>query len=92
MLQSSQQQVSQAISQGFFPKFRVVHTSRKVHGQVYLPLVNMIMMVLTVSVVLVFRESKRLGAAYGMRCNLLVLCTLLTQWPHQALRCAVTCC
>lgn len=65
--------VSQAISQGFFPKFSVLHTSRHHKGQVYIPLINAVMCALTVSVVLTFQQSASLGSAYGIA----VICDML---------------
>lgn len=51
--------------QGFFPRFHVVHTSRKILGQVYIPLVNYTLMTLTLIVVGTFEKSSKLGQAYG---------------------------
>ena len=57
--------------QGFFPRFNVVHTSRKILGQVYIPLVNYTLMTLTLLVVGIFEKSSKLGQAYGEN----ILCT-----------------
>lgn len=56
----------QAIQLGFCPRMRIVHTSEKVKGQIYLPGLNLAIMVACLTVVLVFRESSRLAAAYGI--------------------------
>ncbi|KAA6426043.1 MAG: potassium transporter [Trebouxia sp. A1-2] len=58
--------VFQAISQGFFPRFHVDHTSDHVFGQVYIPVVNYVLMALTMIVVGTFQTSARLGNAYGL--------------------------
>jgi K+ transporter len=51
--------------QGFFPRFHVIHTSRKILGQVYIPIVNYMLMTLTLIVVGIFEKSSKLGQAYG---------------------------
>ncbi|GAQ92301.1 Potassium transporter family protein [Klebsormidium nitens] len=66
LISASFQIVYQAIAQGFFPRFHVVHTSRKILGQVYIPLVNYMLMTLTLVVVGIFQKSAKLGQAYGL--------------------------
>ncbi|HEY0178440.1 MAG TPA: potassium transporter Kup [Dokdonella sp.] len=56
----------EAIQLGFLPRMRVRHTSREQMGQIYLPWVNRMLLVLTLAVVLGFRSSDHLGAAYGI--------------------------
>ncbi len=56
----------QAIQLGYLPRMRIVHTAARHMGQVYVPLVNWILMVCTVSLVLGFQSSSRLAAAYGV--------------------------
>ncbi|KAK9823651.1 hypothetical protein WJX72_004427 [[Myrmecia] bisecta] len=58
--------VFQAIAQGFFPRFHVVHTSRTIYGQVYIPFINYLLMLLTLIVVGTFRTSEHIGRAYGL--------------------------
>jgi KUP system potassium uptake protein len=49
----------------YFPQVEVVHTSKKFHGQVYIPLANWIMMIGTVIVTAVYTNvSKLKHAAY----------------------------
>jgi KUP system potassium uptake protein len=55
----------QAIQLGFAPRMRIIHTSRHAKGQIYIPTVNWIVMLATLTLVLVFQESSRLAAAYG---------------------------
>lgn len=57
--------VRQAIRLGFLPRLRVTHTST-VEGQIYVPLVNWILCAGVVALVLVFQDSTRLTALYGM--------------------------
>ncbi|MEO6688723.1 MAG: potassium transporter Kup [Dokdonella sp.] len=56
----------EAISLGFLPRMQVRHTSREQMGQIYLPWINRMLLVLTLAVVLGFKSSDNLGAAYGI--------------------------
>jgi KUP system potassium uptake protein len=56
----------QAIQLGFCPRMRIIHTSEQTKGQIYLPGLNLAIMVGCLAVVLTFRESSRLAAAYGI--------------------------
>jgi KUP system potassium uptake protein len=56
----------QAIQLGFLPRLRVMHTSQDEEGQVYVPAVNVTLAIACVLLALVFRESSRLAAAYGI--------------------------
>jgi len=55
----------QAVQLGFTPRMRIVHTSEAAKGQIYIPTVNWLVMIACLTLVLVFRESSRLAAAYG---------------------------
>ena len=59
----------QAIQLGLFPQFTVKQTSADAHGQIYLPIVNWILMTAAIVLVLVFRSSGNLAAAYGVAVN-----------------------
>jgi KUP system potassium uptake protein len=56
----------EAMSLGYSPRMRVVHTSREMSGQIFVPWVNRMLMVLVILAVLGFRSSNNLGAAYGI--------------------------
>ncbi len=56
----------QAQNLGFLPRMRVVHTSASERGQIYLPLINWVLMFGCIAVVLGFRTSGQLAAAYGI--------------------------
>jgi KUP system potassium uptake protein len=56
----------QAIQLGFLPRMPVVHTSNEEIGQIYLPWVNRLLMILVVLVVVGFGSSKALAGAYGI--------------------------
>lgn len=57
---------SQAIQLGFVPRMRIRYTSAAEIGQIYLPVINWILLVLVVIVVLAFKKSDNLAAAYGI--------------------------
>ena len=56
----------QASQLGYLPRLHVVHTSTRKYGQVYLPVVNWLLMVGVLALVLVFQSSTKLAFAYGM--------------------------
>jgi KUP system potassium uptake protein len=57
---------SQAILLGFMPRMKVQHTSDREIGQIYMPLVNWALLFLVIVVVLAFKKSENLAAAYGI--------------------------
>lgn len=57
--------VHQLVTMGCFPQVRVVHTSTKNEGQVYLPKINFLLMLACVGVTLGFKTAENLGNAYG---------------------------
>ncbi len=69
---------SQALQLDFLPRVRVIHTSPKEIGQIYIPFVNWVMLIGTVFLVLVFRSSGNLAGAYGVAiATLMIITTLL---------------
>jgi len=56
----------QAMQLGFIPRMNVIHTSYDVHGQIYIPEVNTMLMVACIGLVLAFQSSSNLASAYGM--------------------------
>ena len=56
----------QAVRLGYVPRVTIFHTSRTEMGQVYLPEINALLMVGCLLIVLEFRSSSALGAAYGI--------------------------
>ncbi|MBC2593690.1 KUP/HAK/KT family potassium transporter [Ruficoccus amylovorans] len=56
----------QAIQLRYCPNLSVVHTSNEVEGQIYVPIVNILLCVLCVATVVMFKTSESLAAAYGM--------------------------
>jgi K+ transporter len=58
--------VKQSVALGCFPRVKVVHTSNNIAGQVYIPEVNWILMVLCLVITAGFRDTNEIGNAYGM--------------------------
>jgi KUP system potassium uptake protein len=56
----------QSIQLGYCPRMSIVHTSETEHGQIYIPEVNRALMVGCLAVVIGFRSTTALGAAYGI--------------------------
>jgi KUP system potassium uptake protein len=56
----------QAVQLGYLPRLRVRHTSEEEIGQVYVPTINAALLVAVVFLVLEFKSSDNLGAAYGI--------------------------
>jgi KUP system potassium uptake protein len=56
----------QAIQLGFVPRLRITHTSESAAGQIYIPAVNWALMIMVIILVLTFRTSSNLAAAYGI--------------------------
>ncbi|MBA3527439.1 MAG: potassium transporter Kup [Sphingomonas sp.] len=56
----------QAIQLGFVPRLRITHTSERAAGQIYIPVVNWALLVMVIALVLTFRSSSNLAAAYGI--------------------------
>jgi KUP system potassium uptake protein len=68
---------NQAVQLGFSPRLTIRQTSEKSIGQIYVPSVNLLFMLGTVGLVLSFRESGRLAAAYGVAVSTTMLATTL---------------
>lgn len=57
--------INQSQSLGCFPRVKVVHTSDKIHGQIYIPEINWMLMILCIAVTIGFRDTKHIGNASG---------------------------
>ena len=57
---------NQAMQLGYLPRMRVAHTSETSAGQIYVPLINAMLMVAVLVLVFTFQSSAALGYAYGM--------------------------
>ncbi|XP_022982658.1 potassium transporter 4-like [Cucurbita maxima] len=67
--------VKQCHALGCFPRVKVVHTSKHIYGQVYIPEINWILMVLTLSVTIGFQDTRLIGNAYGLACMAVMFTT-----------------
>ena len=56
----------QAIQLGLLPRFEIRHTSEAHSGQIYIPRINMLLLVSVMLLVLMFRSSSALASAYGI--------------------------
>lgn len=56
MITGSFQLISQTINMSYFPNLKIIHTSTRFHGQIYIPSANWIMMVLAIGVTAVFNN------------------------------------
>jgi KUP system potassium uptake protein len=56
----------QAIQLGYIPRMRILHTSGDEMGQIYVPAVNWLLMLAVIILVLEFKSSTALAAAYGL--------------------------
>ena len=56
----------QAVQLGYWPRVKIVHTSEAAAGQIYIPEINWVLMLACVALVLGFRSSSDLAAAYGI--------------------------
>src|SRR6185369_2273459 len=69
----------QAIQLGYLPRMTVQQTSAKSFGQIYLPAVNLVLLVMVIGAVLGFGSSGNLASAYGVAVTgTMVVTTLLT--------------
>lgn len=83
----------QAIQLGFLPRIKIVHTSTNEKGQIYVPFINACLFLAVVSLVIFFKASDNLAAAYGIAvASTMLLTTLLMyfithylwKWPFYA--------
>lgn len=69
----------QAIQLGLLPRMRVLHTSENEVGQIYVPLVNWVVMVAVLLAMVGFGSSSALASAYGIAVTVtMFITTLLT--------------
>ncbi len=68
--------ISEAISLNFWPKIRIIYPTR-VKGQMYIPTINWSLFACCIIVVLIFRESSNMEAAYGLSITITMLMTTL---------------
>ncbi|KAM7492693.1 hypothetical protein LguiA_035614 [Lonicera macranthoides] len=60
--------IKQCHALGCFPRVKVVHTSKHIYGQIYIPEINWILMILTLAIAIGFQDTTMIGNAYGLAC------------------------
>jgi KUP system potassium uptake protein len=68
--------ISEAISLNFWPKFKLRYPSDR-KGQIFIPRINFILWIACIVVVILFQESSRMQAAYGLSINITMLMTTI---------------
>lgn len=76
--------ISEAVSLNFWPQLKVLHPTT-IKGQVYIPFVNWVLWVSVCFVVLFFKESSKMEAAYGLSITITMMMTsmLLIRYLYQ---------
>jgi KUP system potassium uptake protein len=64
----------QAMQLGYLPRFEVLHTSAKEIGQIYIPALNWLLLGSIIVLVLMFKSSSNLAAAYGIAVTMTMIC------------------
>ncbi len=67
----------QAVNLNLWPRLKIIHTSSTQAGQVYVPVVNTVLAIACVVLVLTFRSSDHLAAAYGLAVSATMLATTI---------------
>ena len=65
----------QAIQLGWLPRLRIKQTSSEGYGQIYVGVVNFLLMIVTIGLTIGFGKSDNLAAAYGIAVSLTMLMT-----------------
>ena len=68
---------AQAVQLDYLPRIKIRHTSKDHSGQIYVPLVNWLLMVACIGLVLGFKTSTNLAAAYGIAVTMTMAITTL---------------
>jgi KUP system potassium uptake protein len=84
----------QAIALGFLPRMRVMYTSEREMGQIYIPLINWLQLGVVLLAVIGFGSSSNLASAYGIAATTtMLMTTILTffviryRWKYNLLLC-----
>jgi len=73
--------IKQALALGCFPRVNVVHTSKKFLGQIYIPDINWVLMILCIAVTAGFKNQSQIGNAYGTAVVIVMLVTTFLMVP-----------
>ncbi|XP_035540140.1 putative potassium transporter 12 isoform X2 [Juglans regia] len=58
--------VKQSMALGCFPRLKIIHTSRRQMGQIYIPVMNWFLMIMCILVVAIFQSTTDIANAYGI--------------------------
>lgn len=72
----------QAVQLGYLPRLRILHTSIREIGQIYVPFVNWLLLASVLILVFAFHRSARLASAYGIAVTGTITITLLLFLVH----------
>ncbi|MQM02718.1 hypothetical protein Taro_035487 [Colocasia esculenta] len=67
--------VSQCCALNCFPRVKIIHTSKKIYGQIYIPEINWILMCLCLAVTIGLRDTNMIGHAYGLAVSTVMFVT-----------------
>jgi KUP system potassium uptake protein len=76
-ISGSYSMTKQAIALGLLPRMRVMHTSEREIGQIYMPAVNWLQMMVVLAAVVGFGSSEKLAGAYGIAVTMTMMCTTI---------------
>jgi len=57
--------INQCLALNCFPRVKVIHTSKTINGQIYIPDVNWLLMIFSLTVTIGFRDIVKIGNATG---------------------------
>lgn len=66
-----------AVQLGYLPRLSILHTSEHARGQIYIPLINWLLMLSCLALVAAFKTSTNLAAAYGVAVTMTMFITTL---------------
>ncbi|XP_059644112.1 potassium transporter 10-like isoform X2 [Cornus florida] len=72
--------INQCLALSCFPRVKVIHTSDKIHGQIYISDVNWVLMVISLAVTIGFHDTAKIGNVAGIViiCGMLVTTCLMS--------------
>ncbi|AXI04109.1 potassium transporter Kup [Aquirhabdus parva] len=69
--------IRQAMQLGYLPRMTILHTSESEIGQIYIPVLNWLLLILIVILVAMFKSSASLASAYGIAVTITLFCDTL---------------
>lgn len=90
--------INQCMALGCFPRVKVVHTSKNIYGQIYIPEINWIMLLLCLALTIGFQDVIEIGNAYGIAVIIVMLVTtflmtlvIITVWQRSTVLALLFC-